>query len=265
MKLAIVLTHPEIVSALTAVILDKYPESEVTHFDFAVNGDGEVSAVGHTNDVGSDSDAKAEPAKATRSRRGSASKDEAPAETEDKPVTRSRRGVPKDEAEEAVAEEKPASTRSRRGATKPAEPTVPEKTEDEYDVNPDEDTAEEVTYWTNNDDESEVFAVPAEQALPDYDLYTEVETLEEALALLTPAVKEAEPAKATRTRRTATKEADVEEAPATTTRSRRGAAPVAEAEEEAKPATRTRRGSAATAPAEEAPATTGRRKIFNRG
>lgn len=262
MKLAIVLSHAEILTALSALVAKSQSDATIEKIDFSLNGEGEVTAVAHTADV----DAESKPA--TRSRRGTASKDEAPTEEEAKPATtRSRRGTPKDEPEDTAeeVEDKPVATRSRRGASKPAEPTVPEKSEDEYDVNVDEDTADVVTYWVNNDDESEVFAVPAEQVLPDYELYTEVETKEEALALLAPAVAEPEPVKATRARRGASKEAEPEEAPVTTGRTRRGAtAPVEEEAEEAKPVTR-RRGATAPAPAGEAPATTGRRKIFNRG
>lgn len=245
MKRSITLGHADVVIAISAYLVEQ-GMGEVNEVNFHLDSEGQVTA------VAIESEAKASTGRASR-----ATQKDAVAE-EEKPAGRSRRGTKTEDADDKAedaeattstrsrrgsrgnAEETPASTgRASRGSRKPAAPTVPEKSEDDYNVGSGE-TDENVTYWVNLDDESEVFAVPAGQELPDADQYEEIGSEEEALERITANGDNAE-------------ETVAEEAPATTGRTRRtrGAA----TEEKAEPATtgRVRRGAAAaqdTAPAE---------------
>ena len=220
MKRSITLGHADVVIAISAYLVEQ-GMGEVNEVNFHLDSEGQVTA------VAIESEAKASTGRASR-----ATQKDAVAE-EEKPAGRSRRGT--------EAEDKPASTgRASRGSRKPAAPTVPEKSEDDYNVGSGE-TDENVTYWVNLDDESEVFAVPAGQVLPDSEQYEEIGSEAEALERIAANGDNAEEVQAE------------EEAPATTGRTRRtrGSA----TEEKAEPATtgRTRRGAAAaqdTAPAE---------------
>ena len=249
MKRSITLGHADVVIAISAYLVEQ-GMGEVNEVNFHLDSEGQVTA------VAIESEAKASTGRASR-----ATPKDAVAE-EEKPAGRSRRGTKTEDADDkaedaeattstcsrrgsrsnAEAEDKPASTgRASRGSRKPAAPTVPEKSEDDYNVDSGE-TDENVTYWVNLDDESEVFAVPAGQELPDSEQYEEIGSEAEALERIAANGDNAEEA-----------QAEEEEAPATTGRTRRtrGAA----SEEKAEPATtgRTRRGAAAaqdTAPAE---------------
>ena len=248
MKRSITLGHADVVIAISAYLVEQ-GMGEVNEVNFHLDSEGQVTA------VAIESEAKASTGRASR-----ATPKDAVAE-EEKPAGRSRRGTKTEDADDkaedaeattstrsrrgsrsnAEAEDKPASTgRASRGSRKPAAPTVPEKSEDDYNLGAGE-TDENVTYWVNLDDESEVFAVPAGQELPDADQYEEIGSEAEALERIAATGDNAEETVAE------------EEAPATTGRTRRtrGAA----TEEKAEPATtgRTRRGAAAaqdTAPAE---------------
>ena len=249
MKRSITLGHADVVIAISAYLVEQ-GMGEVNEVNFHLDSEGQVTA------VAIESEAKASTGRASR-----ATQKDAVAE-EEKPAGRSRRGTKTEDADDkaedaeattstrsrrgsrsnAEAEDKPASTgRASRGSRKPAAPTVPEKSEDDYNLGSDE-TDENVTFWVNLDDESEVFAVPAGQVLPDSEQYEEIGSEAEALERIAANGDNAEEA-----------QAEEEEASATTGRTRRtrGAA----SEEKAEPATtgRTRRGAAAaqdTAPAE---------------
>ena len=247
MKRSITLGHADVVIAISAYLVEQ-GMGGVNEVNFHLDSEGQVTA------VAIESEAKASTGRASR-----ATQKDAVAE-EEKPASRSRRGAKTEDADDksedadattstrsrrgsrgATAEETPATTgRASRGSRKPATPTVPEKSEDDYNLGSGE-TDENVTYWVNLDDESEVFAVPAGQELPDSEQYEEIGSEAEALERIAANGDNAEEAQAE------------EEAPATTGRTRRtrGAA----SEEKAEPATtgRTRRGAAAaqdTAPAE---------------
>ena len=247
MKRSITLGHADVVIAISAYLVEQ-GMGEVNEVNFHLDSEGQVTA------VAIESEAKASTGRASR-----ATQKDAVAE-EEKPAGRSRRGTKTEDADDksedadattstrsrrgsrgATAEETPATTgRASRGSRKPATPTVPEKSEDDYNVGAGE-TDENVTYWVNLDDESEVFAVPAGQELPDAEQYEEIGSEAEALERIAANGDNAEEVQAE------------EEASATTGRTRRtrGAA----TEEKAEPATtgRTRRGAAAaqdTAPAE---------------
>ena len=247
MKRSITLGHADVVTAISAYLVEQ-GMGEVNEVNFHLDSEGQVTA------VAIESEAKASTGRASRT-----TQKDAVAE-EEKPAGRSRRGAKTEDADDksedaeattstrsrrgsrgATAEETPASTgRASRGSRKPATPTVPEKSEDDYNLGAGE-TDENVTYWVNLDDESEVFAVPAGQELPDADQYEEIGSEAEALERIAANGDNAEETVAE------------EEAPATTGRTRRtrGAA----TEEKAEPATtgRVRRGAAAaqdTAPAE---------------
>ena len=248
MKRSITLGHADVVIAISAYLVEQ-GMGEVNEVNFHLDSEGQVTA------VAIESEAKASTGRASR-----ATPKDAVAE-EEKPAGRSRRGIKTEDADDkaedaeattstrsrrgsrgnAEAEDKPASTgRASRGSRKPAAPTVPEKSEDDYNLGAGE-TDENVTYWVNLDDESEVFAVPAGQELPDSEQYEEIGSEAEALERIAANGDNAEETVAE------------EEAHATTGRTRRtrGAA----TEEKAEPATtgRTRRGAAAaqdTAPAE---------------
>lgn len=246
MKRSITLGHADVVTAISAYLVEQ-GMGEVNEVNFHLDSEGQVTA------VAIESEAKASTGRASR-----ATQKDAVAE-EEKPAGRSRRGAKTEDADDksedadattstrsrrgsrgATAEEAPATSgRASRGSRKPAAPTVPEKSEDDYNLGSDE-TDENVTFWVNLDDESEVFAVPAGQVLPDPEQYEEIGSEAEALERIAANGDNAE-------------EAQAEEAPATTGRTRRtrGAA----TEEKAEPATtgRSRRGAAAaqdTAPAE---------------
>ena len=248
MKRSITLGHADVVIAISAYLVEQ-GMGEVNEVNFHLDSEGQVTA------VAIESEAKASTGRASRT-----TQKDAVAE-EEKPAGRSRRGAKTEDADDksedaeattstrsrrgsrgATAEETPASTgRASRGSRKPAAPTVPEKSEDDYNLGAGE-TDENVTYWVNLDDESEVFAVPAGQELPDSEQYEEIGSEAEALERIAANGDNADEA-----------QAEEEEAPATTGRTRRtrGAA----TEEKAEPATtgRTRRGAAAaqdTAPAE---------------
>ena len=247
MKRSITLGHADVVTAISAYLVEQ-GMGEVNEVNFHLDSEGQVTA------VAIESEAKASTGRASR-----ATQKDAVAE-EEKPAGRLRRGTKTEDADDkaedaeattstrsrrgsrgnAEAEDKPASTgRASRGSRKPAAPTVPEKSEDDYNLGAGE-TDENVTYWVNLDDESEVFAVPAGQELPDADQYEEIGSEEEALERIAANGDNAE-------------ETVAEEAPATTGRTRRTRG--ATTEEKAEPATtgRTRRGAAAaqdTAPAE---------------
>lgn len=247
MKRSITLGHADVVTAISAYLVEQ-GMGEVNEVNFHLDSEGQVTA------VAIESEAKASTGRASRTTQKDA------AVEEEKPAGRSRRGAKTEDADDksedaeattstrsrrgsrgATAEETPATTgRASRGSRKPATPTVPEKSEDDYNLGAGE-TDENVTYWVNLDDESEVFAVPAGQELPDADQYEEIGSEAEALERIAANGDNAEEAQAE------------EEAPATTGRTRRtrGAA----TEEKAEPATtgRVRRGAAAaqdTAPAE---------------
>lgn len=247
MKRSITLGHADVVIAISAYLVEQ-GMGEVNEVNFHLDSEGQVTA------VAIESEAKASTGRASRT-----TQKDAVAE-EEKPAGRSRRGAKTEDADDksedaeattstrsrrgsrgATAEETPATTgRASRGSRKPAAPTVPEKSEDDYNLGAGE-TDENVTYWVNLDDESEVFAVPAGQELPDAEQYEEIGSEAEALERIAANGDNAEEAQAE------------EEAPATTGRTRRtrGAA----TEEKAEPATtgRSRRGAAAaqdTAPAE---------------
>lgn len=247
MKRSITLGHADVVTAISAYLVEQ-GMGEVNEVNFHLDSEGQVTA------VAIESEAKASTGRASRT-----TQKDAVAE-EEKPAGRSRRGAKTEDADDksedaeattstrsrrgsrgATAEETPATTgRASRGSRKPAAPTVPEKSEDDYNLGAGE-TDENVTYWVNLDDESEVFAVPAGQELPDAEQYEEIGSEAEALERIAANGDNAEEAQAE------------EEAPATTGRTRRtrGAA----TEEKAEPATtgRSRRGAAAaqdTAPAE---------------
>ena len=249
MKRSITLGHADVVIAISAYLVEQ-GMGEVNEVNFHLDSEGQVTA------VAIESEAKASTGRASRT----TPKDAVP--EEEKPAGRSRRGTKTEDADDkaedaeattstrsrrgsrsnAEAEDKPASTgRASRGSRKPAAPTVPEKSEDDYNLGAGE-TDENVTYWVNLDDESEVFAVPAGQELPDSEQYEEIGSEAEALERIAANGDNADEA-----------QAEEEEAPATTGRTRRtrGSA----TEEKAEPATtgRTRRGAAAaqdTAPAE---------------
>ena len=249
MKRSITLGHADVVTAISAYLVEQ-GMGEVNEVNFHLDSEGQVTA------VAIESEAKASTGRASR-----ATQKDAVAEEEEKPASRSRRGTKTEDADDkaedaeattstrsrrgsrsnAEAEDKPASTgRASRGSRKPAAPTVPEKSEDDYNLGAGE-TDENVTYWVNLDDESEVFAVPAGQELPDSEQYEEIGSEAEALERIAANGGNAEEVQAE------------EEASATTGRTRRtrGSA----TEEKAEPATtgRTRRGAAAaqdTAPAE---------------
>lgn len=247
MKRSITLGHADVVTAISAYLVEQ-GMGEVNEVNFHLDSEGQVTA------VAIESEAKASTGRASRTTQKDAVVEE------EKPAGRSRRGTKTEDADDksedadattstrsrrgsrgATAEETPATTgRASRGSRKPATPTVPEKSEDDYNLGAGE-TDENVTYWVNLDDESEVFAVPAGQELPDSEQYEEIGSEAEALERITANGDNAEEVQAE------------EEAPATTGRTRRtrGAA----TEEKAEPATtgRTRRGAAAaqdTAPAE---------------
>ena len=247
MKRSITLGHADVVAAISAYLVEQ-GMGEVNEVNFHLDSEGQVTA------VAIESEAKASTGRASRTTQKDAVVED------DKPAGRSRRGAKTEDADDkaedaeattstrsrrgsrgATAEETPATTgRASRGSRKPATPTVPEKSEDDYNLGAGE-TDENVTYWVNLDDESEVFAVPAGQELPDSEQYEEIGSEAEALERIAANGDNAEEAQA------------AEEAPATTGRTRRtrGAA----SEEKAEPATtgRTRRGAAAaqdTAPAE---------------
>lgn len=247
MKRSITLGHADVVIAISAYLVEQ-GMGEVNEVNFHLDSEGQVTA------VAIESEAKASTGRASR-----ATPKDAVAE-EEKPAGRSRRGTKTEDADDkaedaeattstrsrrgsrtATAEEAPATSgRASRGSRKPAAPTVPEKSEDDYNLGAGE-TDENVTYWVNLDDESEVFAVPAGQELPDSEQYEEIGSEAEALERIAANGDNAEEVQAE------------EEAPATTGRTRRtrGAA----TEEKAEPATtgRVRRGAAAaqdTAPAE---------------
>lgn len=257
MKRSITLGHADVVAAISAYLVEQ-DMGEVNEVNFHLDSEGQVTA------VAIESEAKASTGRASRT----AQKDVVA--EEEKPAGRSRRGAKAEDADDksedadattstrsrrgsrnTEAEDKPATTgRVSRGSRKPATPTVPEKSEDDYNLGAGE-TDENVTYWVNLDDESEVFAVPAGQELPDTEQYEEIGSEAEALERIAANGDNAEEAQAE------------EEAPATTGRTRRtrGAA----TEEKAEPATtgRARRGAAAaqdTAPAE----TTGRRRLLRK-
>ena len=247
MKRSITLGHADVVIAISAYLVEQ-GMGEVNEVNFHLDSEGQVTA------VAIESEAKASTGRASRTTQKDAVVEE------EKPAGRSRRGAKTEDADDksedaeattstrsrrgsrgATSEETPATTgRASRGSRKPAAPSVPEKSEDDYNVGSGE-TDENVTYWVNLDDESEVFAVPAGQELPDADQYEEIGSEEEALERIAANGDNAEETVAE------------EEAPATTGRTRRtrGAA----TEEKAEPATtgRVRRGAAAaqdTAPAE---------------
>lgn len=247
MKRSITLGHADVVIAISAYLVEQ-GMGEVNEVNFHLDSEGQVTA------VAIESEAKASTGRASRTTQKDAVVEE------EKPAGRSRRGAKTEDADDksedaeattstrsrrgsrgATAEETPATTgRASRGSRKPAAPTVPEKSEDDYNLGAGE-TDENVTYWVNLDDESEVFAVPAGQELPDADQYEEIGSEAEALERIAANGDNAEETVAE------------EEAPATTGRTRRtrGAA----TEEKAEPATtgRARRGAAAaqdTAPAE---------------
>lgn len=247
MKRSITLGHADVVIAISAYLVEQ-GMGEVNEVNFHLDSEGQVTA------VAIESEAKASTGRASRTTQKDAVVEE------EKPAGRSRRGAKTEDADDkaedaeattstrsrrgsrgATAEETPATTgRASRGSRKPAAPTVPEKSEDDYNLGAGE-TDENVTYWVNLDDESEVFAVPAGQELPDAEQYEEIGSEAEALERIAANGDNAEEAQAE------------EEAPATTGRTRRtrGAA----TEEKAEPATtgRVRRGAAAaqdTAPAE---------------
>ena len=230
MKRSITLGHADVVIAISAYLVEQ-GMGEVNEVNFHLDSEGQVTA------VAIESEAKASTGRASRATPKDA------VEEEEKPAGRSRRGTKTedadDKAEDAEATTSTRSRRASRGSRKPAAPTVPEKSEDDYNLGAGE-TDENVTYWVNLDDESEVFAVPAGQELPDTEQYEEIGSEAEALERIAANGDNAE-------------EAVEEEASATTGRTRRtrGAA----SEEKAEPATtgRTRRGAAAaqdTAPAE---------------
>ena len=248
MKRSITLGHADVVIAISAYLVEQ-GMGEVNEVNFHLDSEGQVTA------VAIESEAKASTGRASRTTQKDAVVEE------EKPAGRSRRGAKTEDADDkaedaeattstrsrrgsrtATAEEAPATSgRASRGSRKPAAPTVPEKSEDDYNVGSGE-TDENVTYWVNLDDDSEVFAVPAGQVLPDSEQYEEIGSEAEALERIAANGDNAEEA-----------QAEEEEAPATTGRTRRtrGAA----SEEKAEPATtgRTRRGAAAaqdTAPAE---------------
>lgn len=255
MKKAIVLSHADVVTALTAFVAEQEPKEQIADIQFSLNGDGEVTAVVNTEETetksargnrraqGKDDSAEQEAEVKTTSRRGSRSqpKDDEP-ETKPARSSRSSRNATTEPADDG--EEAPTSTRSRRGSKVPAKPTLVSKGEDEYEVGAEEQDDENVTFWQNNEEASDVFSVPAGQLLPDPDLYTEIESEEAALELLA-GEPEDEPeveTKSTRTRRSSKSAED--DAPAET-------------------ATRSRRGTAKT---EDAPATSPKRRVFgNRG
>ena len=247
MKRSITLGHADVVIAISAYLIEQ-GMGEVNEVNFHLDSEGQVTA------VAIESEAKASTGRASRTTQKDAVVEE------EKPAGRSRRGAKTEDADDksedadattptrsrrgsrgATAEETPATTgRASRGSRKPATPTVPEKSEDDYNLGAGE-TDENVTYWVNLDDESEVFAVPAGQELPDAEQYEEIGSEAEALERIAANGDNAEEAQAE------------EEATATTGRTRRtrGAA----TEEKAEPATtgRARRGAAAaqnTAPAE---------------
>lgn len=247
MKRSITLGHADVVIAISAYLVEQ-GMGEVNEVNFHLDSEGQVTAVAIESEAkvstgrasrATPKDAVAEEEKpAGRSRRGTKTEDadDKAEDAEATTSTRSRRG-----SRTATAEEAPATSgRASRGSRKPAAPTVPEKSEDDYNLGAGE-TDENVTYWVNLDDESEVFAVPAGQELPDSEQYEEIGSEAEALERIAANGDNAEEVQAE------------EEAPATTGRTRRtrGAA----TEEKAEPATtgRTRRGAAAaqdTAPAE---------------
>ena len=248
MKRSITLGHADVVIAISAYLVEQ-GMGEVNEVNFHLDSEGQVTA------VAIESEAKASTGRASRTTQKDAVVED------DKPAGRSRRGAKTEDADDkaedaeattstrsrrgsrgATSEETPATTgRASRGSRKPATPSVPEKSEDDYNLGSDE-TDENVTFWVNLDDESEVFAVPAGQVLPDSEQYEEIGSEAEALERIAANGDNADEA-----------QAEEEEAPATTGRTRRtrGAA----SEEKAEPATtgRVRRGAAAaqdTAPAE---------------
>lgn len=266
MKKAIVLSHADIVTAITAFVVEQEPNEQIDNIQLSLNGDGEATAVINTvdaepkatgrgsrktsADTAEDSDAK--PARTRRGRNTDAESDTAgEEEAVETKSTRSRRGAVKDEE---VAETK---TRTRRGSKAEAKPTVPVKSEDDYDLDEEDQSDENTTYWQNTEDASDVFAVPAGQVLPAADLYDEIESEEAALALIAdnsaPEEAAAEPETKTRTRRgrETADDSDKEEVAETETTGR----------------TRTRRGAAATEDkSDDAPASGGtKRRLFKRG
>ena len=202
MKRSITLGHADVVIAISAYLVEQ-GMGEVNEVNFHLDSEGQVTA------VAIESEAKASTGRASR-----ATQKDAVAE-EEKPAGRSRRGAKTEDADDksedaeattstrsrrgsrgATAEETPATTgRASRGSRKPATPSVPEKSEDDYNVGSGE-TDENVTYWVNLDDESEVFAVAAGQGLPDAEQYEEIGSEEEALERITANGDNAEEAQA---------------------------------------------------------------------
>ena len=180
MKRSITLGHADVVIAISAYLVEQ-GMGEVNEVNFHLDSEGQVTA------VAIESEAKASTGRASRTTQKDAVVED------DKPAGRSRRGAKTEDADDkaedaeattstrsrrgsrgATAEETPATTgRASRGSRKPATPTVPEKSEDDYNLGAGE-TDENVTYWVNLDDESEVFAVPAGQELPDAEQYEEI-------------------------------------------------------------------------------------------
>lgn len=238
MKLAIALTHLEVVAALTAAVSQQFPDATIGEFTFAVDGDGQVTAHALADGIGAGNptteQADEKPARTGRASRGSRNAQAEPEETapavEEAPKSpRSRRGstaqttAPAEESEP----EAPKTTRTRRGAKPAVEeapaPTVPTKEEGTYTEDA-EGVADEVdTYWASVEVPHDAFVVPAGQVLPSADEYDELGSEEEALERLASApAEEVAEVKPTRTRRGAAKttEPAVEETAPATTRKR---------------------------------------------
>lgn len=257
MKRSITLAHLDVVAAISAHIVAN-GGSAVEEVQFHLDNEGQITAVAiegeikatrgsRTADTSADQK-DAEPATGRSRSRSKPAEEETVAEEAPAGRSRSRRGAAAEETAEAEA---PATTRGSRSrgakTTEPAKPTLSEKAEEAYTVGEAEESDNVATYWVSKDDASDVFIVPAEQYLPDAELYDEIGSEEEAQAALEAANKPAEEEEApastgrgTRSRRGAT-EAAAEEAPATGRRSRGAAAPAKEEEAEAAPAGRTRR------------------------
>ena len=105
MKLAIALSHVEVLAAVTAYIAERQ-DVEVTEVQFALNSEGEVSAVAHTGEVAGEIETKAAPAATRRS--AAKSEPEAPAAEDPAPAA-------------------PAGRTRRKPAAAPAEPEYDEE------------------------------------------------------------------------------------------------------------------------------------------
>lgn len=226
MKLAIALTHAEVIASLTATVLEQFPDATVGDFTFAVDGDGQVTAHAQADNIGSGASTESADAKPARTRSGRGSRnqaEEAPVEEETKaeaPKTTRRRGSTAQAETPAEETEAPKATRTRRGSTpKPVAPTVPTKSEDDYTQDEEGNADEADTYWASVEVPHDAFVVPAGQILPSAEEYDELASEEEALERIAEApAQEVAEAKPTRTRRGgATKQEDpaAEEATAT--------------------------------------------------